>query len=101
MAKGGVQSLLRLEQIAVALAELELFHWVETLELTKHLPFSRKRVSQYDTQPKTIREALEQLGGAFLKLGQLLDLRPDLVGIEYSREFEKLLEAVPPEPWGA
>lgn len=99
--KRGARGLLRLEQIAVVLAELELFHWIEVLELKGYLPFHRVTPAElrYDTQPKTVRAMLEHLGGAFLKLGQVLALRPDLVGAEYSREFEKLLEAVPPEPW--
>ncbi|HLC66745.1 MAG TPA: AarF/UbiB family protein [Candidatus Nanoarchaeia archaeon] len=100
MAKRGVGSLLRLEQIARVLAEYELFHWLDVLELKGYLPFHRRRkVHTFDTQPKTLRAAFERLGGAFLKLGQVLALRPDLVGSEYSREFEKLLAAVPPESW--
>lgn len=37
-----------------------------------------------------VRKAFEELGGAFVKLAQLLALRPDLVPVKYSEELEKL-----------
>lgn len=42
------------------------------------------------------RLALEDLGPAFIKLGQVASVRPDLVPPEYVFEFEKLQERVPP-----
>ena len=43
-----------------------------------------------------LRKSMEELGGAFIKLGQLLSLRPDLIPVEYCNEFRKLLDEVPP-----
>jgi ubiquinone biosynthesis protein len=48
--------------------------------------------------PAKLRKAMEELGGAYIKLGQLLSIRPDLVPQEYCDEFSKLLDEVPPEP---
>ena len=45
------------------------------------------------------RRALEQLGTTFLKLGQLLSSRPDLLPDEYSEGFSKLVDEVPPFPF--
>ena len=42
------------------------------------------------------RRALEQLGTTFLKLGQLLSSRPDLLPDEYIEELSKLVDEVPP-----
>jgi len=42
------------------------------------------------------REIFERLGPTFVKLGQLLSLRPDVVPLEYAKEFEKLQSNVPP-----
>ncbi|MEA4926809.1 MAG: AarF/ABC1/UbiB kinase family protein [Syntrophomonadaceae bacterium] len=46
--------------------------------------------------PRRLRYALEELGPAFIKLGQLLSIRPDLLDPEYIAELEKLQNEVPP-----
>jgi ubiquinone biosynthesis protein len=48
--------------------------------------------------PRALREMLEELGGAFIKYGQILAMRPDLIPKEYVAEFSHLLDAVPPFP---
>ena len=45
------------------------------------------------------RRALEQLGTTFLKLGQLLSSRPDLLPDVYIDELSKLVDDVPPFPF--
>jgi len=46
-----------------------------------------------------LREIFERLGPTFVKLGQVLSLRPDVVPLEYAKEFEKLQSDVPPFPF--
>jgi ubiquinone biosynthesis protein len=46
--------------------------------------------------PQRLRLAIEELGPAFMKLGQLLSLRPDLIPPEYVHELEKLQDRTPP-----
>lgn len=48
--------------------------------------------------PVQIRLALEELGPTFVKLGQILAGRADLLGPTYITEFEKLHSRVPPVP---
>ncbi len=43
-----------------------------------------------------MRRAFERLGPTFVKLGQILSLRPDLVPPQFAREFAKLQDAVHP-----
>lgn len=45
-----------------------------------------------------IREALEELGPVFVKLGQALSTRPDLLPQDISTELTKLQDQVPPFP---
>ncbi len=45
-----------------------------------------------------IREALEELGPVFVKLGQTLSTRPDLLPPEIASELAKLQDEVPPFP---
>ena len=47
------------------------------------------------------REALEELGGTFIKLGQVLSTRPDLVPQEFSDELRRLRADCPRVPWPA
>jgi ubiquinone biosynthesis protein len=45
------------------------------------------------------RQALEELGTTYLKLGQLLSSRPDLLPDVYIAELSKLVDEVPPFPF--
>ncbi|HEX9020100.1 MAG TPA: AarF/ABC1/UbiB kinase family protein [Nitrospirota bacterium] len=48
--------------------------------------------------PERLRMMFEDLGPTFIKLGQVLACRPDMLPIEYSREFLKLTDSVAPFP---
>lgn len=45
--------------------------------------------------PERLRMSFEELGPTFVKLGQLLATRPDLIPVEFSEEFRKLQTQVP------
>lgn len=45
------------------------------------------------------RLALEELGPTFIKFGQILSTRPDLLPSVFIAELSKLQDTVPPEPW--
>src|SRR5436305_11086579 len=47
------------------------------------------------------RHALEELGTTYIKLGQLLSSRPDLLSDVYIDELGKLVDQVPPVPFSA
>lgn len=47
------------------------------------------------TAPERMRLALEELGPTFVKLGQILSTRPDVIPHSFVREFEKLQDNVP------
>ena len=46
-----------------------------------------------------LRLALESLGPVFVKFGQLLSVRPDLIPGDVAAELAKLQDDVPPVPW--
>ncbi|MEA3292479.1 MAG: AarF/UbiB family protein, partial [Pseudomonadota bacterium] len=62
-------------------------HWKQAEELAQLEP------------PQRIRRALEELGPTFVKLGQMLATRPDLLPPDLIEELEKLQDAVPPIPF--
>ena len=47
------------------------------------------------------RSAFEQLGPAWVKLGQIISVRPDLFSAEWVFEMESLRDSVPPVPVSA
>ena len=59
---------------------------------------SRDRVEKL-TRAERIRMALEELGPTYVKLGQILSTRPDLVPVDFISEFAKLQDKVPPFPF--
>jgi len=58
---------------------------------------SRKEVPY--TSAEHIRMLLEELGPTFIKMGQILSTRPDLLPPEMAIEFAKLQDAAPPVAW--
>ena len=52
-----------------------------------------------DITPKSVRLALEELGPTFVKMGQILSSRDDLIPKEYCNEFQKLKHSVKPMPY--
>ncbi len=76
---------------------------VEQLALDRFVPrFLRRRAVRADdsvgrlTVPQRLRHTLEELGATYIKLGQLLSGRADLLPPDYIEEFSKLLDSAPP-----
>ena len=49
--------------------------------------------------PVKVREILEELGPTYVKLGQILSIRTDLISSEYCKELQKLRSQVSPMPY--
>ncbi len=95
-----VKDIKRLKEIVAVLFEEGLGYYVTKTNLQSHLPWHKRiqptiSVSKRQQQAIRLRRAFERLGPTFVKFGQLLSLRPDLVPKEYSEEFEKLQDHVP------
>lgn len=54
--------------------------------VSKKMPNNKK----VEPRPQAFREALEELGATFVKIGQILSTRPDLLPKAYIEELEKL-----------
>jgi ubiquinone biosynthesis protein len=79
---------------------------VESLKIDQYLEvglqlISKKRTPREEplTRPQRLRMALEELGPTYIKLGQVLSTRPDLIPVEFTEELSKLQDSVPPFPF--
>lgn len=83
----------RFHEIIRVLADNEASHLVKKLGLSKHLP-AKYRHKREKPSPERLREVLEELGPTFVKFGQIMAQRPDLVPERYIDELEKLEDDV-------
>jgi ubiquinone biosynthesis protein len=61
-------------------------------------PWYWLRRNKLPSYPVRMRQALEELGPIFIKFGQILSTRRDLLPREFADEFARLQDAVPPFP---
>lgn len=96
-----IKDLKRLREIVTILFEEGFEALLAEARLKRHLPLSKrfKKVEKKDPMAVRARKALERLGPTFVKFGQLLSLRPDLIPAEYVKEFEQMQDEVPPFPY--
>ena len=91
----------RAGEVGSILAKYGLADWLahSGLEFPKKFFESRDgEVLTDQTRPARIRLAFSELGTTYIKLGQMLSTRGDLVGWELAEELAKLQTDVPPDP---
>jgi ubiquinone biosynthesis protein len=69
----------------------------EYVNIEKRL-LHRKGESEHMSTPQRMRLAMEELGPTFVKLGQMLSTRPDILPPNFLAEFENLQNRVAPMP---
>ena len=90
----------RERQIAEVLARHGMSHLVGVLGLERLRGVTGRPPRQEPySSPRELRLALEELGPTFIKLGQIVSTRGDLLGPEYRSELAKLQDAGPSVPW--
>ncbi len=67
--------------------------------LRRHGILGALRGRRHWPEPTEVRAALEELGVVFLKFGQVLAVRRDILPDEYTRELERLHDRLPPMPF--
>ena len=92
----------RLSEIASILIGFGVTRVVDRLGL-RSLPLLPRRQPRVDvtrlSEPERMRRAIEALGPTFIKFGQILASRPDLLSPAWTEELQKLHSQVPPVPW--
>src|ERR671923_2061657 len=102
MARPATRNLGRLSEIAQVLVRHGFGYVFERHRLTDLLPW-RDRTAALDGQPsqrgRALREALDELGPTFVKFGQLLSMRPDVLPPDIIAELRGLQDDVSPFPY--
>ena len=100
-----VRSIRRYRQIITVFGAYGLGHLLEYLNLTHMVAASRRMLRRSElrvahlTPPQRLRLALEELGPTFIKLGQVLSTRPDIIPPPFIEEFAQLQDSVPTIPF--
>jgi len=97
----------RLTHVLQVLVKYGLGHFVERLDLRHYLPMPAKwkgaplpgeSIRNSRALAKRASQAMQELGPTFVKLGQFLSTRPDILPPVYLDEFTKLQDEVEPFP---
>src|SRR5713101_2132916 len=105
MAQPAQRTLGRISEIAQVAVRHGFGYFFETHKLTDLLPWPRSSVVSLDAvggptaRGQHLRELLDELGPTFVKFGQLLSTRPDIVPPDIIAELRGLQDQVRPFPF--
>lgn len=91
----------RVSEIVTVLSRHGFADLIHRMKLTKVIPSKLVASERFQERPLGVRlrEAFQELGTTFVKLGQLLASRPDLIPDDVIAELEKLQDDVPSVPF--
>lgn len=96
------RNLRRWQEIIIVLRRYGLADWLSRLRVDFIRDWLKDDqgipLASYSREAR-FRMALTELGPTFIKLGQVLSLRPDLVGSEQAAELQQLQTQVPADPF--
>ena len=93
---------MRWKEIVSVLSKYGLAGWLSRFNIdfmSEFLKAPDGEVLSKLTQEARIRSALVELGPTFIKFGQLLSTRPDVIGPELAKELESLQSKAPADPF--
>ena len=95
----------RLRQILSVFIRHGFYPLIERVHLHRVISFQQRLIGrkvqkkEFLPFPVRLRLAFEELGPTFIKLGQILSTRPDMLSEDFIRELLKLQDNVPPFPY--
>jgi len=99
-----VRDINRLREILTVLFEEGFDFLIGKIRLKHRVPLTKRVKARIEKKKlfsleKRLRLTLERLGPTFIKFGQVLSVRPDLIPKSYVKELEKLQDRVPSFPY--
>ena len=88
----------RIKEVLTVLSKYGLTDWMRSIDtdwIQDHFKGLRKQNLTQHSQHELIRLAITDLGTTFIKLGQLLSTRQDIVGKDLAEELSKLQSSTP------
>jgi ubiquinone biosynthesis protein len=102
------RNLNRYRQIITILFKFGFGDLIELLKIDQYIEVglqliskNRRHPNEKLTRAERVRMAIEELGPTYVKLGQVLSTRPDLIPVEFTKELSKLQDKVPSFSFGA
>lgn len=99
------RNLKRYQQIVLVLIKYGFDDIISRLKFEFYIKLRKTIIPRYKkidlkrvTAAHRLRLAMQELGPTFIKLGQILSVRPDLIPIDMVEEFQKLQDEVPSFP---
>lgn len=96
------QNAKRVAEIIGVLAKYGLADWLSHLDydwLQRYLEGGKIEEIRDQTTAARIRLAMTDLGTSFIKIGQILSTRPDLIGADLTEELSKLQSSTPADDY--
>jgi ubiquinone biosynthesis protein len=99
-------NIMRLRQILTVLAKRGFSHFLARMRIHDYAPWIGRLMDPVKDRgdpvgrdlPNQLAQAFQELGPAFIKLGQLLATRPDIVSEDFQQAFARLQDKVEPLP---
>jgi len=99
-----VRNAARLQQVISVLAKYGLATWLHRIPLDwlqKHFRTSQGDAIVGLSWSERVREAMAELGTTFIKIGQILSTRPDIIGPDLADKLSALQSNTPPDSFTA
>jgi len=93
------RNLSRIKQVINVATKYGFLRIIKRIGLFNLVTMKPTKFEAEGDEPVRVRKMLEELGPTYVKIGQVLSMRPDLIPPEYVKEFSNLYDKAAPLPF--